>query len=134
MTPVSSESSTLTYAADLARVHIVAAGDDVAVAVADLAAGETLAVDGRRIVTRAPIARGHKVALRDIAAGESVRKYGWPIGRALRAIAAGEHVHTENLGTRLEGVNEYVYRVANAGVSGASGIAPAASASPGSAA
>jgi altronate hydrolase len=122
MTPVSRESSTLANAADRARVHIVAPGDDVAVAVCDLAAGESVEIDGRRVVTRAPIACGHKVALRDIAAGESVRKYGWPIGRALRAIAAGEHVHTANLGTRLEGLSEYVYR----GAANAPGVAPAA--------
>ncbi|HEU4627068.1 MAG TPA: altronate dehydratase family protein [Steroidobacteraceae bacterium] len=91
-------------------------------AVCDLAAGESVEIDGRRVVTRAPIACGHKVALRDIAAGESVRKYGWPIGRALRAIAAGEHVHTANLGTRLEGLSEYVYR----GGANAWGVAPAA--------
>jgi altronate hydrolase len=123
MTPVSRESSTLANAADCARVHIVAAGDDVAVAVSDLAAGEIVAVDGRRIVTREAIPRGHKVALRDIGAGESVRKYGWPIGRALQAIASGAHVHTANLGTRLEGLNEYVYRPVSA-----PGVAPAAGA------
>ena len=123
MTPVSRESSTLANAADLARVHVVASGDDVGVAVSDLGAGEALDVDGRRIVTREAIARGHKIALREIGVGESVRKYGWPIGRALRAIAAGEHVHTANLGTRLEGLHEYAYR------GGASGIAPVGSAS-----
>jgi altronate hydrolase len=135
MTPVSRESSTLASAADPARLHIVASGDDVGVAVADLEAGETLVIDGRRVVTRAAIGRGHKVALRDIAAGESVRKYGWPIGRALRAIAAGEHVHIGNLGTRLEGLNEYVYRGAAAGaasgsVVSASSIAPTEGGSP----
>lgn len=110
MTPVSNERTTLTGAADSARVHIVASGDDVAVAVSDLAAGVVIEVDGRVVATRDPVPRGHKVALRAIAAGESVRKYGWPIGRALEAIPAGAHVHTGNLGTRLEGLNEYVYR------------------------
>ncbi|HVY82250.1 MAG TPA: altronate dehydratase family protein [Steroidobacteraceae bacterium] len=126
MTPVSRESSTLANAADRARVHIVAPGDDVAVAVCDLAAGERFEIDGRHIVTREPIACGHKVALRHIAAGESVRKYGWPIGRALRAIAAGEHVHTANLGTRLEGLTEYVYRAATHASSAADPIGAAA--------
>jgi altronate hydrolase len=114
MTPVSHVRTALIAPADIARVHIVAAGDDVAVAVADLPAGERIEVDGRTLETREPIPRGHKLALRGLPAGESVRKYGWPIGRALRAIARGSHVHTGNLGTRLEGLSEYVYRPAAA--------------------
>ncbi len=110
MTPVSRERIALTHPANAARVHIVAAGDDVAVAVADLAAGERITVEGASVETREPIPRGHKVALRDIAAGQSVRKFGWPIGRALQPIARGVLVHTGNLGTRLEGLNDYVYR------------------------
>lgn len=39
----------------------------------------------------------HKVALHDIAAGNSVIKYGEHIGYASRPIARGEHVHTQNL-------------------------------------
>jgi altronate hydrolase len=100
----------LTHHPAPARIHIVASGDDVAVAVADLPAGEVVEVDGRTVETREPIPRGHKVALRDIAAGEAVRKYGWPIGNAKQAIICGSHVHTSNLGTRLEGLNEYAYR------------------------
>jgi altronate hydrolase len=73
-----------------------------------------VSVDGRTVETRESIPRGHKIALRDIAAGESVRKFGWPIGRALHSIARGSHVHTGNLGTRLEGLNDYVYRPTSA--------------------
>jgi len=39
---------------------------------------------------------GHKFALSDIAAGEEVRKFGLPIGRALAVIRAGEWVHVHN--------------------------------------
>ena len=56
---------------------------------------------------RAAIPRGHKVALHDIAAGDVVRKYGWPIGHAILPIAAGDHVHTQNLTTSLSGVEHY---------------------------
>jgi altronate hydrolase len=121
MTPVSRERIALTYPADTTRVHVVAAGDDVAVAVSDLAAGDLIAVEGGSVQTREPIPRGHKVALREIAAGESVRKFGWPIGQALQPIAQGSLVHTGNLGTRLKGLNEYVYRPARSvgGVAGA---------------
>ena len=52
---------------------------------------------------------GHKYALRAIAAGENVIKYGMPIGHATCAIAVGEHVHTHNLATNLGETVEYRY-------------------------
>ena len=52
---------------------------------------------------------GHKYALRDIAAGEDVVKYGMPVGHATKAIAKGEHVHVDNLATNLGEVLEYSY-------------------------
>ena len=52
---------------------------------------------------------GHKYALRDIAAGEKVIKYGMPIGVATAAIGKGEHIHTHNMKTRLSGQLEYSY-------------------------
>ena len=54
-------------------------------------------------------ADGHKYALRDIAAGEDVVKYGMPIGHATAPIKKGEHVHTHNLATNLGPQLEYVY-------------------------
>lgn len=39
---------------------------------------------------------GHKAALRPIARGEPVIKYGVTIGHATRDIAPGEHVHVHN--------------------------------------
>ena len=47
------------------------------------------------------------MALRDLAAGAAVRKYGWPIGRLTEAVAAGGHVHSHNLETLLTGVEGY---------------------------
>lgn len=47
------------------------------------------------------IPAGHKVALRDIAEGEAVIKYGFPIGHATQSIKAGEWVHSHNLATSL---------------------------------
>jgi (2R)-sulfolactate sulfo-lyase subunit alpha len=43
---------------------------------------------------------GHKVALADIAKGDTVIKYGQDIGKAVAAIKKGEHVHTHNLKTK----------------------------------
>ena len=58
---------------------------------------------------RVDLKNGHKYALCDIAAGENVIKYGFPIGHATRAIAKGEHVHSHNLATNLSGEMEYTY-------------------------
>ncbi|MCC7492681.1 MAG: altronate dehydratase [Fimbriimonadaceae bacterium] len=70
--------------------------DDVAVARYDLAAAEPL--EGLPGGPTGPVPRGHKVALRAVGAGQPVRKYGQVIGYAETAIAAGEWVHTHNLG------------------------------------
>ena len=55
---------------------------------------------GGTLTTRGLIPMGHKVALGDIPEGEAVRRYGQIIGFATRPIAAGEHVHTQNLAVR----------------------------------
>lgn len=52
---------------------------------------------------------GHKEALCDIKAGESVIKYGFRIGTAKTDIKKGERVHTDNLGTALNLREEYRY-------------------------
>lgn len=69
-------------------------GDDVAIALADLPAGHVLGA----VALTTPVPRGHKVALRDLPVGTQVHRYGQIIGRVTRAIAAGEHVHVQNLG------------------------------------
>jgi len=77
-------------------------GDDVGVATRALRAGETL--DG--LVVAESIPPGHKVAARALAAGDMVRKYGQPIGKALTSIAPGEHVHVHNLASmQSSGIN-----------------------------
>jgi (2R)-sulfolactate sulfo-lyase subunit alpha len=43
---------------------------------------------------------GHKVALKDIKAGETVIKYGEDIGKAVADIAKGEHLHVHNAKTK----------------------------------
>ena len=67
--------------------------DDVLIARAQLVGGTD--VDGVKV--RGIIPAGHKVAVRDIAVGEPVRRYNQIIGFASRPIGAGEHVHTQNL-------------------------------------
>nr|WP_245646446.1 UxaA family hydrolase [Sphingobium abikonense] len=71
----------------------IATNDDVAVVTQTVAAGD--AVLGVAVLD--PIPSGHKLALRDLAVGEPVRKYGQVIGQASRFIPAGAHVHSHNL-------------------------------------
>jgi altronate hydrolase len=71
--------------------------DDVGVAVAGLAAGSELDRPAGRLRIASPVPPGHKVALRSIAAGAPVRKYGQVIGFASAPISPGEHVHVHNL-------------------------------------
>jgi altronate hydrolase len=81
--------------------------DDVAVAVRDLQAGEQVVIGNSSITLLQPIGRGHKFAVHEIAAGQPVLKYGFPIGRATAAIATGAHVHTHNVQTSLAGLDSY---------------------------
>ena len=71
--------------------------DDVAIATDDLVASSGVSVGEHRVVVRDTVARGHKVAIRQLEPGEPVRRYGQIIGFATRPIEVGEHVHTHNL-------------------------------------
>jgi altronate dehydratase small subunit len=71
--------------------------DNVATAVADLAAGENLVVAAANITLLEPVPFGHKLALKDIRSGEDIIKYGEVIGRATAAIKKGAHVHVHNV-------------------------------------
>ena len=43
---------------------------------------------------------GHKVALKNMAVGDTVWKYGVDIGKVVAAIKAGEHAHVHNIKTK----------------------------------
>lgn len=60
--------------------------DNVAVAARDIEAGETV-FEG--VTARENIAQSHKIALREIAEGEEVIRYGVALGYAVRSIPAG---------------------------------------------
>ena len=67
---------------------------------------------------------GHKYALRDIAEGENVIKYGMPIGHATCAIKKGENVHVHNVKTNLGEVLEYKYEPDEAAINGWKTVEP----------
>lgn len=52
---------------------------------------------------------GHKVALHDLAEGEDVIKYGFPIGHLLTSVPEGGIIDHTNLKTNLEGLLDYTY-------------------------
>jgi (2R)-sulfolactate sulfo-lyase subunit alpha len=43
---------------------------------------------------------GHKVALADLKEGDTAIKYGQDIGRVVKSVKQGEHVHVHNLKTK----------------------------------
>ncbi len=88
------------------KIH---SSDHVATLLEAAASSERVEIGGAQIVARADIPKGHKIALRDIATGEEVVKFGFPIGRATAPIEAGDHVHSHNLATGLSGTLDYRY-------------------------
>ncbi len=78
--------------------------DNVAVALTVLEPGERLPLGDEMVDVHERIPTGHKVALRDIAAGGEVLKYGEVIGKATAFIPPGRHVHVHNVvSARLPG-------------------------------
>jgi (2R)-sulfolactate sulfo-lyase subunit alpha len=80
-------------------------GDDVAVAVAPISAGEEVTVvylddeGAQTIRAQADVPYGHKVALHPLAAGAPVTEYGTQVAVARTNIEAGEYVHVHNVKT-----------------------------------
>ena len=87
--------------ANRARLVVMNPKDIVATAVEKLTKGSMVSFyrgeDLVELKVQNDIPFGHKVALRDIAVGEPIIKYGESIGAASAAIAEGKHVHTHNV-------------------------------------
>lgn len=90
-------------------IHVVLhdAKDTVAVAVVEgIKAGADLTgwvMDDDRTLTikaKQDIPIGHKVALADMAVGDTVYKYGIDIGKVVAPITAGDHAHVHNIKTK----------------------------------
>ncbi len=102
---------------DFLQIH---PSDNVAVALRDLAEGTAIVIPGgtssvissgagKSLTLREPIPAGHKFTLCDLAEGENVIKYGYPIGHVTRAAAAGTKVDHSCIKTNLSGLLEYKY-------------------------
>ncbi len=91
----------------LLKIHST---DNVAVALADLSAGTVCPLEEALTITmQEDIPFGHKVAVTALKSGADIIKYGQPIGHATKYIAPGQHIHTQNLKTNLEGILDYSY-------------------------
>ncbi|MEG2935495.1 MAG: altronate dehydratase family protein [Clostridium sp.] len=95
---------------DNKNLIIISEKDSVAVALTDLTAGSTHTVNNLEVTLLDNIPFGHKVAIYDLEENENIIKYGQPIGHAKCPIKKGQHVHTHNLKTNLEGVLDYEYK------------------------
>ena len=82
-------------------------GDSVGVVVVEgVKKGDKLngwVMDGNQSIdfeTLSDIPIGHKIALKDLAVGETVIKYGTYIGKVVQHIKRGEHLHVQNVKTK----------------------------------
>jgi altronate dehydratase small subunit len=82
-------------------IEVVEPEDNVATALRELEAGETVTVavgdEERTIDLPEDVRFGHKIAVEDIGDGETITKYGKSIGNATEDIPAGTWVHVHNV-------------------------------------
>jgi LDH2 family malate/lactate/ureidoglycolate dehydrogenase len=90
------------------RAILLASNDDVAAVLDTVESDDLITVihntSGEAVtelVARHAIPFGHKVGVRDIAHGQRINRYGFPIGIATSEIKKGEHVHGHNMRSML---------------------------------
>lgn len=83
--------------------------DNVAVALVPLHKGSLIDLEDISLTLKEDIPQGHKFALSPILKGESVIKYGCPIGLASKDIKAGAWIHVHNIQTGLKDLLDYTY-------------------------
>ena len=83
--------------------------DNVVVAILPQKRGDCIEVDGQRITLLEDVPDGHKIAIKDLKAGENVIKYGFPIGHAMEDKPAGSWMNEHNIKTNLAGLLSYEY-------------------------
>jgi len=88
----------------MTRAFQIQPQDNVATLIDDAAAGpvQVIGATQAEVIASEKIARGHKLALRDIVANEAIIKFGARIGHATRPISRGAWVHLHNLASDLD--------------------------------
>jgi len=83
------------------KVLVLHSLDNVATALIDIEAGTLVRVkvgdQTVKLIVNQAVPFGHKFAIRDVDEDQPVYKYGEIIGKAIKPIKAGQHVHTHNL-------------------------------------
>jgi altronate hydrolase len=71
--------------------------DNVAVALVNLVAGETIAFEGKDVVVLSDTKMKHKIAMKDFESGDKIIMYGVIVGKASQTIAKGDVITTANV-------------------------------------
>ena len=71
--------------------------DNVAVALVNLIAGETIAFEGEDVVVLSDTKMKHKIAMKDFESGDKIIMYGVIVGKASQTIAKGDVITTANV-------------------------------------
>ena len=71
--------------------------DNVAVALVNLVAGETIAFEGKDVVVLSDTKMKHKIAMKDFESGDKIIMYGVIVGKASQKIAKGDVITTVNV-------------------------------------
>ena len=79
------------------RTLLIHPDDTVVVALADLAAGESIPHAGGSLTLVTPVKAKHKILLHDVAVGDAIIMYGVLVGRATQPIARGAALTTANV-------------------------------------
>ena len=79
------------------RLLLLDQRDNVLIVRARIAAGDALSIEGQTLTAARDWPLAHKLARRAIRNGETILKYGAPIGVATADIEAGAHVHVHNM-------------------------------------
>jgi altronate dehydratase len=92
------------------KAIVINGKDNVATALTSLAKGARISVEIQdrlqTITLISDIPAGHKFALKDIAEGDLVIKYGESIGQSIAEICCGEYVHVHNMISRPKGEDD----------------------------
>ena len=83
--------------------------DSVVVCLTEKKRGDIITADDRQVTLLDDVPAGHKVLIKDVAEGDNIIKYGYPIGHARKAMKAGQWVNENNLKTNLSGTLTYEY-------------------------
>jgi len=71
--------------------------DNVAVALVNLVAGETIAFEGEDVLVVSDTKMKHKIAMKDFESGDKIIMYGVIVGKANQTIAKGDVITTANI-------------------------------------